>query len=50
VPVENLANLVYLIRQECDRPEQVLEYVSIADIQLSRLIAMVTEAYESLPK
>ena len=47
VPVENLANLLYLIRQESDRPEKILEYTAMADEQMAKLIAIVNELYSS---
>jgi hypothetical protein len=46
-PVENLANLLYLIRKEYDRPSQVLEYTALAETQLDLLIGMVKDLYES---
>jgi hypothetical protein len=47
IPVENLANLIYLIRAERDRPEQVLAYAAMAQAQMERLIISVQSLYDS---
>jgi hypothetical protein len=47
IPVENLANLIYLIRAEHDRPEQVLVYAAVAQAQMERLILSVHALYDS---
>ena len=47
IPVENLANLIYLIGLEADRPEKVREYTALAAAQMARLILMIQELYDS---
>jgi hypothetical protein len=46
IPVENLANLIYLIREEHNRPEQVLAYTAMAEAQMERLILSVQALYD----